>query len=172
MIALIVGAVIAVTAAVIVALPFIRDPSGSNEVDFTPVAEARLGLLEARDRALAALKELEFDHRTGKIDDTDYRRLVGPLRRAAAEALQGLDRLDAAAVAPATATDASTDPEKTPAPAGASAPPGTTVPAETPAPAETAVPAETAAPASPLEAPGVSPLPAELSAPPRSGGAE
>ncbi len=49
--------------------------------------------MEARDRALAALKELEFDHRTGKIDDGDYRRLVGPLRRAAAEALQELDRL-------------------------------------------------------------------------------
>src|SRR5262249_8246137 len=48
--------------------------------------------METRDRALAALKELEFDHRTGKIDDVDYRALVGPLRRAAAEALQALDR--------------------------------------------------------------------------------
>ena len=49
-------------------------------------------LVEERDRALAALKELEFDHRTGKISDADYRELVGPLRREAAEALRALDR--------------------------------------------------------------------------------
>ena len=50
-------------------------------------AEERLALVEQRDQALAALKELEFDHRTGKITDEDYRRDVGPLRRAAAAAL-------------------------------------------------------------------------------------
>jgi hypothetical protein len=37
------------------------------------------------------LKELEFDHRTGKITDRDYRAVVGPLRRRAAEALQALE---------------------------------------------------------------------------------
>jgi hypothetical protein len=47
-------------------------------------------LLERRDRALAALKELEFDHRTGKVSDGDYRALVGPLRMEAAEALRAL----------------------------------------------------------------------------------
>ena len=36
-------------------------------------SERRLALVEERDRALAALKELEFDHRTGKIGDEDYR---------------------------------------------------------------------------------------------------
>ena len=50
-----------------------------------------LALAEERDRALAALKELEFDHRTGKVSDEDYRRLVGPLRAAAAEALRALE---------------------------------------------------------------------------------
>ncbi len=48
-------------------------------------------LVEERDRALAALKELEFDHRTGKIGDEDYRSLVGPLRRMASDALRALD---------------------------------------------------------------------------------
>ena len=38
--------------------------------------------------ALAALKELEFDHRTGKVSDDDYRELVGTLRQRAAEALR------------------------------------------------------------------------------------
>ena len=42
-------------------------------------------------RRSAALKELEFDHRTGKIADDDYRALVGPLRRRAAEALRALE---------------------------------------------------------------------------------
>ena len=51
----------------------------------------RLDLVEERDRALAALKELEFDHRTGKVSDEDYRALVGPLRRRAAETLRALD---------------------------------------------------------------------------------
>ena len=50
--------------------------------------------LEERDRALAALKELEFDHRTGKISDEDYRALVGPLRRQAGEALRALEHGD------------------------------------------------------------------------------
>ncbi len=53
--------------------------------------QRRLALAEERDRALAALKELEFDHRTGKVSDDDYRSLVGPLRRRAAEALRALD---------------------------------------------------------------------------------
>ena len=42
-------------------------------------------------RALSALKELEQDHRAGKVSDEDYRALVGPLRREAAEALRALD---------------------------------------------------------------------------------
>ena len=93
MTALIVGALIAVAAVVLVALPFLRDPRPADDrLDApTPEQERRLVLLDERDRALAALKELEFDHRTGKIGDDDYRTLVGPLRRAAAEALRALD---------------------------------------------------------------------------------
>ena len=90
MIELILGALIAVTAVVIVALPFLRD-TGEPELIDDPGSEKILLLIEDRDHALAALKELEFDHRTGKVDDADYRASVGPLRRAAAEALQALD---------------------------------------------------------------------------------
>jgi hypothetical protein len=91
--ALVVGAVIAVLAVVLVALPFLRHPGSDGDELETPTAseDERLALIEERDRALAALKELEFDHRTGKVDDADYRALVGPLRRAAADALQALD---------------------------------------------------------------------------------
>lgn len=51
----------------------------------------RLELVEERDRALATLKELEFDHRTGKISDRDYREQIGPLRRRAVETLRALE---------------------------------------------------------------------------------
>jgi hypothetical protein len=89
-IALILGAVIAVAAVMLVSLPFLRG-SGDELESSTELQDRRLMLIDERDRTLAALKELEFDHRTGKIDDTDYRALVGPLRRAAAEVLQALD---------------------------------------------------------------------------------
>jgi hypothetical protein len=89
-IALIVGALIAVAAVVIVSLPFLLR-SGDDHETSTELQDRRLMLIDERDRTLAALKELEFDHRTGKIDDTDYRELVGPLRRTAAEVIQALD---------------------------------------------------------------------------------
>ena len=90
MIALIVGALIAVAAVVLVSLPFLHG-SGDDHEASTELQDRRLMLIDERDRTLAALKELEFDHRTGKIDDTDYRELVGPLRRTAAEVIQALD---------------------------------------------------------------------------------
>jgi hypothetical protein len=92
--ALALAAMLAVVAVVFVARPFLRDPSpASDRLDeLAPEARKRLALAEERDRALAALKELEFDHRTGKISDEDYRAQVGPLRRQAAEVLRALER--------------------------------------------------------------------------------
>jgi hypothetical protein len=91
--ALALGALLAVLVVLAVARPFLRDPAPSSDVlDERGELEARrLELVEERDRALVALKELEFDHRTGKVSDEDYRRLVGPLRRQAAEALRALE---------------------------------------------------------------------------------
>jgi hypothetical protein len=93
-VALVLAALIAVGCVVVVALPFLREPEPeSDSLDELDERERRrLELLEARDRALAALKELEFDHRTGTVSDDDYRELVGPLRREAASALQALER--------------------------------------------------------------------------------
>jgi hypothetical protein len=91
--ALLLGAALAVACVVLVALPFLREPEPESDVLDEPDALRRrqLELAEARDRALAALKELELDHRTGKVSDEDYRSLVGPLRREAAEALRALE---------------------------------------------------------------------------------
>jgi hypothetical protein len=94
--ALVLAAMLAVGCVVLVALPFIREPEPESDAlgELDEDERRRLELLEARDRALAALKELEFDHRTGTISDEDYRRLVTPLRRDAATALQALERRD------------------------------------------------------------------------------
>jgi hypothetical protein len=91
--ALVIGAVVAAAAVVLAALPFLREPAPAvDRLDERDELERRaLVLAEERDRALAALKELEFDHRTGKVSDEDYRRLVGPLRATAAEALRALE---------------------------------------------------------------------------------
>lgn len=91
--ALAIAAMLAVAIVIFVARPFLRDPSpASDRLDeLSPEARQRLALAEERDRALAALKELEFDHRTGKVSDDDYRAQVGPLRRRAAETLRALD---------------------------------------------------------------------------------
>jgi hypothetical protein len=91
--ALALAAMLAVIAVVFVARPFVREPSpASDRLDeLAPEARERLALAEERDRALAALKELEFDHRTGKISDEDYRAQVGPLRRRAADVLRALE---------------------------------------------------------------------------------
>ena len=88
------GVVLAVLCVLLVARPFLREPTPADDQLRAPgpEEETRIALAEERDRALAALKELEFDHRTGKVSDEDYRAQVGPLRRRAAEALRALDR--------------------------------------------------------------------------------
>jgi hypothetical protein len=92
-IALALGALLAAACVVVVALPYLREPRAARDVLEEPgdLERRRLELSETRDRALAALKELEFDHRTGKVSDDDYRALVGPLRREAAAALRALE---------------------------------------------------------------------------------
>jgi hypothetical protein len=91
--ALIVGVVVALVCVLLVGLPFLRDPApGDDRLDVVGEQEQRrLAAAEERDRALGALRELEFDHRTGKVSDEDYRAQVGVLRRRAAEALRTLD---------------------------------------------------------------------------------
>jgi hypothetical protein len=91
--ALALGALLAISCVVFVARPFLREPDPAvDRLDEPSEAERRaLALAEERDRTLAALKELEFDHRTGKVSDEDYRALVGPLRARAMAALRALE---------------------------------------------------------------------------------
>lgn len=90
---LVLGGLLASACVVLVALPWLRDPVGAHDAldELGELERRRLELAEVRDRALGALKELELDHRTGKVSDEDYRTLVGPLRREAGEALRALE---------------------------------------------------------------------------------
>jgi len=92
--ALVLAAALAVACVVAVALPFLEEPEPESDAldELGEDERRRLRLLEDRDRALAALKELEFDHRTGTVSDEDYRELLGPLRRDAASALRALEQ--------------------------------------------------------------------------------
>jgi hypothetical protein len=91
--ALLLAAALAIFCVVVVALPFIREPEPeSDELAGLDERERRqLERLEERDRALGALKELEFDHRTGAVSDEDYRAQIGSLRRDVAAALRALE---------------------------------------------------------------------------------
>ena len=99
--ALVLGALLTVLCVVFVARPLLRPARSAESPDAAGATGAagaaeqlRIRALERRDRALAALNELEFDHRTGKISDEDYRALLGPLRREAADALRELEHED------------------------------------------------------------------------------
>jgi hypothetical protein len=107
-VALLLGAALAVLCVVWVARPFLREPEPDDDLLAEP-ERRRLALLDERDRTLAALKQLEFDHRTGTVSDEDYRSAVGGLRRRAADAIRALDELDARPAEPR---------EREPVPAG------------------------------------------------------
>jgi transposase len=91
--ALVFAALLAVACVAAVALPFLREPEAKEDALNVPdeATRRRLALVEERDRALAALRELELDHRTGKVSDEDYRALHASLRRQAATALAALE---------------------------------------------------------------------------------
>jgi hypothetical protein len=92
-VALVLGACLAVAAVLFAARPFLSEPEAADDRRREPpeAERERVRLIEERDRALAALKELEFDHRTGKVSDEDYRVAVRELRQEAASALARLD---------------------------------------------------------------------------------
>lgn len=90
---LLLGALLTLSVVVYVAAPFLREPEAPVDRLAEPdeLELRRLALIEERDRSQDALRELEFDHRTGKLSDEDYRALVGPLRRRVAEATRALE---------------------------------------------------------------------------------
>ena len=87
-------AVIVATVVVAVAWPFLSPERGAPEQALSPRDRSRLEMMERRDAAYAGLRDLEQDHRTGKVSDEDYQSERRRLRAEAAGALRGLDTLD------------------------------------------------------------------------------
>jgi hypothetical protein len=95
-------AVVVAAAVAAVAWPYLSPDRGAPEQVLSERDRERLRLFEQRDEAYAALRELEQDHRTGKVADEDYARERARLRAEAANALRGLDRLDSESEIPST----------------------------------------------------------------------
>jgi hypothetical protein len=92
-IALLVGIVVALAAVALVLEPIVRPPRAAppDALSFEPEDDP---LGRRKDLALAALKEIEFDRATGKLDAADYERMKA---RYTAEALEAIRDADAAA---------------------------------------------------------------------------
>ena len=91
---IILTAAVALATLLYVARPFFGESELPTAARADGPSTGRLELVEERDRALVALKELEFDHRTGKVSDADYRELIGPLRLRAVETLRALEPVE------------------------------------------------------------------------------
>ena len=90
--ALVLAALLAFACIVAVASPILRSQRATDTIEQLNAEEReRLALLEARDRTVVALQELETDHREGKVSEDDYRILVGQLRAEAAQTLAAID---------------------------------------------------------------------------------
>ena len=91
MIALLIGIVVALGAVALVLDPVLR-PGRVRAA--APAADEDDPLGHRRDLALAALKEIEFDRATGKLDDADYERMKASYT---AEALAAIRAVESAA---------------------------------------------------------------------------
>jgi hypothetical protein len=80
-----------VLAVLFVVVPLLR----TSDVEEWAAASAeqlrRIELRERRDNAYVALRELELDHDTGKLDDADYAAATAELRAEAVAALAALE---------------------------------------------------------------------------------
>ena len=105
---IIIGLVLAIAAVWVVLQPLLQTAAGRTLVAAQPLFsdsdDEDDPLLARRDRALAALKEIDFDRATGKLSDVDYDRMRAQFSAEALEAIRAVD--DAATPAqPANAAD-------------------------------------------------------------------
>src|SRR5689334_4369678 len=87
-----VALVLAVPAAAFTLWPLLRMRGRPVALLSLPV-DAREQLVEAKRVALAALRELDFEHAAGHVSDTDYAGLRARYEAEAAETLRALDAL-------------------------------------------------------------------------------
>jgi hypothetical protein len=78
--------------------PLIGGPLGAQRTVLVDEAGPLTELLQRKEMLLLSIKELEFDHQTGKLSDEDFQRLDQRLRQQAIGLLRQIER-----VAPASA---------------------------------------------------------------------
>ena len=101
MIALIVGTLLAIGAMAWVLTPLFRPGA---DVVLAPASPARQDVAARRERAVEALREIEFDRATGKLSDADYdmlktrytRQAVAAMRQESGAALVDESEIEAA----------------------------------------------------------------------------
>src|SRR5665213_3360711 len=82
---MIVGTALAIIALCFVLYPLFQEPLGMGQA--AAIAPAGSGVTTAVD----ALREIEFDHVTGKLSDTDYAELKSSYTQSAVAAMRGSD---------------------------------------------------------------------------------
>lgn len=92
---IVVGMVLALLAVLLVLEPVLRAAAGrvveASVPIFSDSDDEDDPLLARRDRALAALKEIDFDQATGKLSDEDYDRMKTQFTAEALDAIQAVD---------------------------------------------------------------------------------
>jgi rRNA maturation endonuclease Nob1 len=90
---------IACTAVVMIAglytlRPLFREPEGTLDIDL--LAETELDrLLNQKNVIYRNLRDLEFEHKMGRLSDADFQQLAAGYKHEAAAVLERLDQLDA-----------------------------------------------------------------------------
>ncbi len=82
---MIVGTALAIMALCFVLYPLFREPLGMEAGASVPASGAGM------TTAVEALREIEFDHVTGKLSDTDYAELKSSYTQSAVAAMRGGD---------------------------------------------------------------------------------
>jgi hypothetical protein len=101
------GLAVFVAVAAFVVRPLLVGPSASSRDRYRAGGRGALArqmderaeLLEKRNAVYTAIRELDFDHETGKVSDEDHARQRAELVREGVAILKGLDRLEATAPA-------------------------------------------------------------------------
>src|SRR5512136_1740476 len=86
------GIIVTTLAVIYVLMPLFREPKGNLEVEL--LAETELDrLLNRKAIIYSNLKDLEFEHKMGRLGEADFRRLEAGFKSEAAVILQNLDTL-------------------------------------------------------------------------------
>lgn len=103
MLVTIIGLAIVLLAALYVAWPLLQDAPSAAPV----VPDTEEGTPERdKEQALLAIREADFDHRTGKLSDEDYAALRAELEARALSAMAALETANALHPVPSTAAAA------------------------------------------------------------------